>query len=493
MKKSYPFRWILLVPTILLPTYLFWWVLIPLILLLSPSFFWWREVKKIVWDPFWWVICFIIVLWAPFLRVWWWFFLPLMLMYQLKIIYIWWLNWDYDYAKQKWVLLEVIPLGEMLTPLKAMEDVFSAIWPLMDVGNFRERWCDGELANGPYWCSWEIASIEGKIHFYIRVLSQHRVSIESAIYGHYPDIEIQEAEDYVKLVPPTVPNDEWDMYGEDWDFFREDAYPMKTYEKFFEPQGERISAEEKRIDPIISLLEAMSKLGPGEHYWMQFTTVPVGEYDESEWRKEGQKIINKIAKRPEKKEATVMQMLTHTFGELIGGPQKDGESYSWVPLEVDEETDELRISLTAGEREVISEVENKMKKPAFRTNIRGVYVAKREVWKAPNRVTSRTYMGHFNTADMNEWRFKSETRPRVHYFMRKRRVFMRARKMFRMAVLRFPPLFPDRMATDLCPILSTEEMATLWHLPLRVSGMVTPTLGKIESKKAGPPANLPIE
>ena len=122
----------------------------------------------------------------------------------------------------------------------------------------------------------------------------------------------------------------------------------------------------------------------------------------------------------------------------------DSASYSWVPLEKDEETDELRISLTAGEREVIAEVENKMNKPVFRTNIRGVYIAKRENWKAANRVMSRSYMGHFITVDLNSFRFQSETRPRVHYFMRKRRVFMRARKMFRMSVLRFPPLYPDR-------------------------------------------------
>jgi hypothetical protein len=92
---------------------------------------------------------------------------------------------------------------------------------------------------------------------------------------------------------------------------------------------------------------------------------------------------------------------------------------------------------------------------------------------------------------MNEWRFQGKTRPRVHFFMRKRRVFLRARKMFRMSVLRFPPLFPQRMSDDLCPILSTEEMATLWHFPLRVSGGSL-AMDKIESKKAGPPANLPV-
>ena len=456
--------------------------------------FWWEWVKKIFWDPFWWVILFLIILWVPFLRVWWWVFLPLMLQAQLKTLYLWWIGWDYDYAKQKWVVLEVTPLENLLMPLKAMEDIFTSIWPIMDNGNFREVWCDGELPYGPYWCSWEIASIEGKIHFYIRCLQQHRNSIEAALFGHYPDIEIAEAQDYVKLVPPTVPNDDWDMYGEDWNFERNTAYPLKTYEKFFEPQGERIAAEEKRIDPIISLLEAMSKLGPGEHYWVQFITVPVGNDDEPDWKDEGQKIINKIAGRAEKKEITFMQMLMHTLGELIGGPAKEGEgesaSYSWIPLEKDEETDELRISLTAGEREIITEVERKMSKLVFRTSIRGVYVAKRDAWKASNRVISRSYMGHFTAVNLNNFRFQTKTRPRIHFFMRKRRVFMRARKMFRMTVLRFPPLYPERR--ELCPLLNSEEMATLWHFPLRVSGGSL-AMGKVESKKAGPPANLPIE
>ena len=83
---------------------------------------------------------------------------------------------------------------------------------------------------------------------------------------------------------------------------------------------------------------------------------------------------------------------------------------------------------------------------------------------------------------MNNFRFQSKTRPRVHFFMRKRRVFLRARKMFRMAVLRFPPLFPDRRA-DLCPILSTEELATLCHFPLRVSGMVVQLWAKLNQRK----------
>ena len=457
--------------------------------------FWWEWVQKVIWDPFWWVICFLLILWVPFLRVWWWVFLPLMLQIQLKTLYLWWIDWDYDYAKVKWVVLEVITPKEVLIPIKAMEDVFSVCWPIMDVGNFRERWCDGELANGPYWFSWEIASIEGKVHFYLRFMQQHVSAIEMALYAHYPDIEIHKVPDYVKLVPPTVPNDEWDMYGEDWDFYggKEDCYPIKTYEKFFEPQGERISAEEKRIDPIIGLLEGMSQLGPGEHYWVQFITVPVGKHDEPDIYKDADKVINKVAQRAEKKKTTLMDDLIYVARQVLTGPEKDGESYSWPKTEEDEETGELRVSLTPGEREILTEVENKMKKPLFRTTIRAVYVAKRENWKAPNRIIFRSYAGHFIANNLNMFGFQPATRPRIHFFMRKRRVFLRARKMFRNAVLRFPPLFPKRMSDDLNPILSSEELATMYHFPLRITGMVTPTLENIQSKKAGPPANLPVE
>lgn len=390
------------------------------------------------------------------------------------------------------MLLELIPPREMLSPFKAMEDVISSVFPIADIANFREIWCEGELDNGPEWISWEIASIEGRIHFYLRVGAHHRHALESALYGNYPDIEIHEAQDYTKLVPQTVPNEEWNAYGEDWEFIKPDAYPVKTYEDFFEPQGEKISEEEKRIDPIISLLESMSKLGPGEHFWVQFTTIPVFDNpDEPDWRPEGQAIINKTAKRPEKKETSLLDDLVYIARQVLIGPEKDGEKYSWPQMEEDEETGELRVSLTPGERELITDIENKMKKTAWRTNIRGLYVAKRENWNSSHRVLTRSYMGHFGTADMNAFKFVTSTRTRVHFFWRERRVFLRARKMFRMAVLRYPPLFPDRRTS--CPILSSEELATIFHFPVRISGMVSPTLEKIESKKAGPPPNLPVE
>jgi len=460
---------------------------------LPAQLFWLEWVKKIIWDPFWWVIFMLFIFWVPFLRVWWWVFAPLFLSVELKALYLWWLDWDYAYSKIKWKMLEIIPPKEVLTPLKAMEDVFTAVWPIYDTGNWKERWCEGELDNSPFWMSWEIASIEGQIHFYIRVAAQHKTHVETALYGHYPEIEIKEVSDYTKLVPQNIPNEEWDIYGEDWELNKPAAYPIKTYEKFFEPQGERISAEEKRIDPILALLELLSKLGPGEHYWLQFITVPVTDYDEPNWRKEANKIITKITKRPEKKELTLLEDLWYIAKQVVMGPEKEGSgekaTYQWIDP-AKSESGEREMIMTPGEREIVTEIENKIKKPVYRSAIRGVYVAKRENWKSPHRVLARSYFSHFATQNLNRLSFSGKTRPKIHYIWRKRRVYLRARRMFKNSVLRFPSLFPDRQSIS--AILDTEEMATLLHFPTKITGLVAPTMTRVESKKGGPPPNLPI-
>ena len=59
--------------------------------------------------------------------------------------------------------------------------------------------------------------------------------------------------------------------------------------------------------------------------------------------------------------------------------------------------------------------------------------------------------------------------------------------MFRNYVLRFPTLFPDRKSE--CPILNTEEMATLYHFPITTKTTLAPSaIEKTESKKSQAPA-----
>lgn len=453
----------------------------------------WEPILKVVLVPFWWIIVLAIVFSIPVVRVWWWLLAPIILMVPLRTYYLWWIGWDHWYPENKWVMLEITPPKEVLAPFSAMEDVFSVVWGVIDTANWREVWCEGELPKCPHWCSWEIASIEGKIHFYARCLVEHRHVLESALYSHYPDAEIKQVSDYTKNVPQNLPNKEWDVYGEDYILGREDVYPIKTYPKFFEPQGERISQEEKRVDPITSLLEGMARLGPGEQVWFQMITTPISEHD-VDWVAEAKKKIEKMSRRPEKRKKSFIELAQEIMSAIAFGvfsPAKEDEEEKAISIEVSE-GGEKEMIITPGEREILTAIEEKIKKPAYKTNIRGLYIAKKSSFHGPHGVIVRAYFTHFSAQNLNHIRFSGKTRTKVHYLMRARRKKMRQRKIFRYYIQRFPPLYPA-MTGELNPIFNIEELATVFHFPTKISGISIPTVIGVEAKKGGPPANLPVE
>lgn len=480
----------------------------------AKKLFWWLEgLDRTIWTPFWWIFPIIIVFWFPILRIWWWFFLPIFLFFPAKKYYLWWISWDFQYFERtKWVLLELTPPKEVLAPLIAMEDVFNVVWSVIDKANWREIWCEGEFKEYPYWCSWEIASIEGNIHFYVRCLPAHRHVVEAVFYSHYPEVEIHEVPDYTKTVPLNIPNEGWDMYGEDYILGKEDSLPIKTYSKFFEPQGEKISQEEKRIDPEVSLLEGMGRLKPGEQIWMQYVTTPI-EIEDTPIAEESVALINKLARREEEKPPGALQeVFSLIFKGVPAGYEKKIEleeetksgggrdkvstvtSKSSVKYSQKGEKKEIipsEMKLTPGERESLVAVEDKVKKLFWKTHIRGVYVAKRSSWKKENRLITRAYFSHF-ASNSNYVRFWSDTRPKVHFVLRERRRKYRQKRMFRNYIMRLPPKFP-KMTGPGNNFYNSEELATMWHFPIKITSTSVPTAAYVEAKKGGPPANLPVE
>ena len=456
-------------------------------------FFFLKPLNNILIGAFWWAFLMLVILWVPFLRVWWWVFFPLILSIELHKLYFWWMNWDFSYGKVKWVVLEIVPPKEVLVPLKAMEDVFTVMFGTnYQPPNWREKWCEGVVEDASGWMSWEIVSIEGNLHFFVRVMAGARHTLETILSSHYPELEIAEVQDYTRNVPQNMPNKEWDTYGEDFILAKPAPYPIRTYEKFFEPQGEKISAEEKRIDPLSSLLEMMSKLGDGEQYWLQFVT---HSCDEPGYQSEVKSMLGKLSNRPVKKKTTFWQDLWAMLFHLIYGPKKEGSgekaTFKWLDSAKTEEGADKELLLSPGERETLTEVENKAKRPIFRVNIRAVYVAKRENFKSEHKQMARAYFGHFQTQHMNSIRYYKDTRPKTTFMFRKMIPLARTRKMFRNYVLRFTPKFPNR--TEGMALLNTEEMATVWHFPIKITGLVAPTMSRVESKKGGPPPNLPME
>jgi len=432
------------------------------------------------------------------LKNWWWVILPLILSLSLKTIYLWWIRWEIWYKKKKWILLEIKPPKEILKPFKAMENVFSLLWGIIDTPNWRERWCEGELPlGGGLWFSFEIASFGGEIHFYMRIPDFFRETAESTIYSQYPESEISLVEDYTKNVPQDIPNKDWDLYCEDFTLGKEDPYPIKTYPMFFEERAE-IMKEEKRLDPMDALLEELSRLKSGEQVWIQIVCNPI--YDALiPWVTRGREIANRIAKRPAPvKPKSAIEEVAEVFITGKAPEEKPREKLELIAPE---------LRLTPGEKEILTGIENKIKKHGYQTWIRVIHLIKREEPHTLGfyKVIRSYFIGQFMTENLNYLIYWGPSRTRIHYWLRERRLYLRKRKQFRNYVERMPSLFPRTfLGKPLFPfgfapqgpgirgtcILNIEELATIYHFPAKV---ITPAITPVEAKKAGPPPGLPIE
>ncbi|MCX6791313.1 MAG: hypothetical protein NTV62_03975, partial [Candidatus Gribaldobacteria bacterium] len=202
--------------------------------------------------------------WLVF-KNWWWLILPGVFYFPAKGLYKWWIQWEVWYKEQEWTVLEVIPPAEIAKPWRAMEDIYNATYSIIDSPNWRELWCEGELEKFPYWWSFELISVAGQIHYYFRIPKDAKTLFEAIFHTHYSDAEMFEVPDYTTEMPQNLPNKDYEVYGEDYVLLKDDIYPIKTY-KFFEIKPEEVD-KEKKLDPFIQLLEAMSKLRKGERAW----------------------------------------------------------------------------------------------------------------------------------------------------------------------------------------------------------------------------------
>lgn len=321
--------------------------------------------------------------------------------------------------------------------------------------------------------SFEIQGINGEMHFYIRTESRYRNLVEAAIYAQYPEAEIEEAEDYVNAVPSNIPNPEWNMWGTDYKFSKEDAYPIRTYHKFQE------DVTKGMIEPLAPLADAIATLPLGHQIWLQILVRPVKD---TEWASAVKKVVAKLANREVKKESrAIVNFLKEAVDVLVSsvkyifGPVSDKE---------DEKEDQpLQWRLTPVEKDVLQAVEESLNKKAFRTKLRLIYVGHREdfnkiFYRAPDGFTHQ-----FNDINLNTLVKDNETKTYANYWFRDYRLKWAQRKIFRRYRIR------DNDGPNM--YLNTEELATIWHLP-DMSAM-SPAIARVEAKKGGPPLNLPVE
>lgn len=397
-----------------------------------------------------------------------------------------WLHWRQNIAgsQKEWIVLSIsIPKYTEKDPgqsLSAVENIFAHLAGAHAPATWTEKWMQGKFQDP---ISLEIISVEGRVQFVIRCLRQLRDLVEASIFAQYPTAEIAEVEDYAKAIPQWYPDREWDLYGTEMVPVKPTSfYPLRTYPEF----EHSISGELK--DPISVLLEAFSRLGPGEQAWVQLLALPI---DQKEYQDKGMDLIKKLkgestAKPPSLLEKIVLGPFEFFFSVMnamvSSAPATPAKGKDANPLQA------KIFNLSPGERKVLEAVENKVSKIGFQAKIRFVYAAKKNVFKKPRIVSS--FVGFIKQMNTNNM---LALKPEAKYvgmngglwFFNQRRNNFRKNRMIsnycgRSVWNGMPPFY-----------LCTEELATLWHFP-HTFQVKAPQLQKHEVRSAEPPLNLPI-
>ncbi|MDB5254608.1 MAG: hypothetical protein JWL80_674 [Parcubacteria group bacterium] len=357
-------------------------------------------------------------------------------------------------------LLEIKIPREMLKSPASME-TFLEIMHQPSVGSVWDVFFKGRVRP---WFSLEIASIGGSIHFYIWTMTKFKNLIESHLYAQFPNIEISEVADYTLGVhrDPSKINIAW--FGQ-FTLTKPDAFPIKTYIDYGLDKDPK---EEFKNDPLVPLLEFMGSLRKGENIWIQILI--------QAHAKEGLK-YGRITAKPDWTKAARKEIAKFVKENTPKDPNRP------EPTQRD---------LSRTNQDVIAAIERTLGKPAFDTMIRGVYFADNDVldknrigglaggFKSFSSNTLNGFKPGYNTGDYDyPWQDFRGT-DKAHY----EKVLLEAYK--RRSFFNTP--FKNLKGTSY--ILTTEELATLWHFPGVVAG--TPTLNRIPSKKAEAPSNLPI-
>jgi hypothetical protein len=405
----------------------------------------------------------------------------LLVLLPIPLSYIAYIMWHHYVSEDfvagiEWQLLEIIiPQTITKTPL-AMETILAnAMYHKSQKGLWEEYW-QGAV---PFFFSLEIVSIEGKIHFFVNTPSRVAPLIKSQIYAQYPQAKVLEVDDYVWGVPTIGKKTGWSMWGCEWTLERPDPFPIKTYVDY--GLDKVVKDPSEQVDPVVSMVEFFSTLGPGEQMWMQliirFTkkTYPAGSHHGWDF-----------------------------FGEADRVLQEMVEPYTEKKLNEDGSVQSMQVRPPDYLKDEITSISDKQHKLCFDCGLRTIYLARTEIFDQQKRRALRMMFRQYNTGNFNSLKrinstqYDSPWEDPFDLVLTKRK--NRMLDWYRFRVFFHPPWqhafkypFPMNLLVVTDPpqmfVLNTEEIATLYHFPAGVTS--TPSIKRVETRTSKAPTNLP--
>lgn len=357
----------------------------------------------------------------------------------------------------------------------AMELILKALYD-KSYGTYLERFIDGRV---PPHFSFEIASFGGSVHFYMWIPGKFAKIAVNSFYAQYPSVEVVEVDDYTR-------GQYWNpekmmMWGGDFILTKPDVVSIATYKMY---QLDMNPDVENTVDPLASLLEYMGSLGYGEQCWLQ---ILIRGDHEKNW-KNGQAM-------PFKPKPTLKSRLDKFIDDL-----KENSRTVFIDSNTGEERKGL-FNFEPGQSDNIKDLRTQQDMYHFDTYIRGIYLSRHETFNGiniPTLIKSIQQFGHQNANGLAPAHNTDLTDPQKdwarmngfikNYYSKKR---ADSEKEFLAAYKRRSAFYEPHHHLNHAPFtMTTEEIATLYHLPSTAT--TTPTLNRVDARKADPPSNLPI-
>ncbi len=382
-----------------------------------------------------------------------------------------------------WTLFEIQVPRDVIKSPAAMELVMSNAFFHKSLKGFWEEYIMGAPW---FWFSLEIASIDGKVHFYIRTPSRIRDLVETQIYAQYPQAKVVEVDDYTRHVSQYSKSGEWYMWGCEFKKLQHDARPIKTWRKMEEMKSG--TDEELKVDPITPTIEFLGSITKGQQVWIQIIVRQSLKKFHS--HKHGKHVnFDTYA------EEYIEELLTpYTKVDKGGGIAGMDSRQVRAPGFLDPFLKEMMVGMQqlhfdCGIRQVVLANKKLVSEDAFNNLRRN----SRMMWRQYASGYSNEFWRINSTQFDAPW---SDPTGLALSKMKKRMLnFFRMRTFFHPPIqysFKYPGIirafFPEGKPEIF--ILSLEELATIFHFPGMVSE--TPSFKRIESKIAKPPTNLPM-
>ena len=370
------------------------------------------------------------------------------------------------FAKQKYILLEITPPKNLQKTPQAMELFLGSLYQTGgDVSGMISKYTNGSCRP---WFSLEIVSIDGFVRFFIWSRANFLEMIETQLYSQYPDVEIidRTGNDYATDIKWDPAN--YQYWGCNFVKTSASHLPIKTYVSHGLVGGGK---EESKVDPITPMIELLGSLKKNEQIWFQILVrahtkelIKPGTRNELvDWKHEAALDLNKRMKRD-------------------------------VKIDKDKPINPALLQLTKAEKEAAEAIENNISKLPFDCGVRAVYIAKQDVFRPSMIAGINGAFRQYGSPNLNG--FKTVGVPKATRFkwmdkdgkklesQKKKIVGEYQHRSF------FIPEYIPYGARLKHFVMTTEELATIFHLPGNVAR--TPTMSRVQAKKVEPPANLPI-